>query len=198
MFALFYRPTVLTDVTSEMKCSTNETFGPLVAVQIVDSEDAAVIAANATEYGLNASVFSRSRARGRAVASRLKAGTVNVNDGYRASFGSVHAPMGGFKKSGMGRRNGTEGLLRYVQSRTIAESTGLLQLPRTGAEWKKLVGPMLLLLRIEKLFRRSTRGDEFLGLGWGGLGHRNQGSAVHLSARHARQLLRGAADRRPI
>jgi succinate-semialdehyde dehydrogenase / glutarate-semialdehyde dehydrogenase len=150
----FVEPTVLTDVTSEMKCSTNETFGPLVAVQIVDSVDAAVAAANASEYGLNASVLSRSRSRGRAVASRLKAGTVNVNEGYRASFGTVDAPMGGFKKSGMGRRNGTEGLMRYAQSRTVATSTGLLQLPRTGAEWKKLVGPMLLLLRIEKVLRR--------------------------------------------
>ena len=51
--------------------------------------------------------------------------------------------MGGVKKSGLGRRNGPEGLLRFVESRTIAESTGLLQLPRTGAEWAKLAPVML-------------------------------------------------------
>jgi hypothetical protein len=77
----------------------------------------------------------------------VKAGSVNVNEGYRASFGSVDAPMGGLKHSGLGRRNGPEGLLRFTESRTIAEATGLLQLPHTGPQFSKLVGPMLLLLR---------------------------------------------------
>jgi len=72
---------------------------------------------------------------------------VNVNEGYRATFGSVDAPMGGVKLSGLGRRNGPEGLLRFVDARTIADATGLLQLPRTGRDFSKLVGPMLLLLR---------------------------------------------------
>ncbi len=150
----FIEPTVLTDVTADMKCSSDETFGPVVAVQVVDSEDAAVIAANATEYGLNGSVISRSRGRARRVAMRLKAGSVNVNEGYRASFGSVDAPQGGVQQSGLGRRNGPEGLLRYVEAHTVADNTGLLQLPTTGREWSKMVGPMLLLLRILKGVRR--------------------------------------------
>jgi succinate-semialdehyde dehydrogenase/glutarate-semialdehyde dehydrogenase len=150
----FIEPTVFTDVTADMKCAAEETFGPVVEVRVVDSEDAAIAAANASEYGLNASVLGRSRSRARAVASRLRAGSVNVNEGYRATFGSVDAPMGGVKWSGIGRRNGPEGLLRFVESRTIADATGLLQLPRTGAEFAKLVGPMLLLLRILKGVRR--------------------------------------------
>lgn len=88
------------------------------------------------------------------MAAEVEAGSVNVNEGYRASFSAVDAPMGGVKLSGLGRRNGPEGLLRFVESRTIANATGVLQLPRTGAEWKRLTGPMLLLLRVLRLVHR--------------------------------------------
>ena len=81
-------------------------------------------------------------------------GTVNINEGYRATFGSVDAPMGGVKQSGLGRRNGPEGLLRYAESHNVADNTGLLTLPTTGREWAKMITPMLLLLRIEKAIRR--------------------------------------------
>ncbi|MEQ1735958.1 MAG: succinic semialdehyde dehydrogenase [Rhodoglobus sp.] len=150
----FIEPTVLTDVTPDMKCAAAETFGPVVAVHVVDSEDEAVRDSNDSEYGLNGAVFSRSRSRARRVAVRLKAGTVNVNEGYRASFGSMDAPMGGVGQSGLGRRNGPEGLLRFVEAHTVADNTGLLQLPTSGREWSKMVSPMLLLLRIEKALRR--------------------------------------------
>jgi succinate-semialdehyde dehydrogenase/glutarate-semialdehyde dehydrogenase len=150
----FVEPTVLTDVTAEMKCSTAETFGPVVAVHVVDSEEAAIAAANDSEYGLNGAVFGRSRSRARRVANRMAFGTVNVNEGYRASFGSMDAPMGGVKHSGIGRRNGPEGLLRFAEAHTVADNTGLLQVPNSGAEWAKMISPMLLLLRIEKAIRR--------------------------------------------
>jgi succinate-semialdehyde dehydrogenase / glutarate-semialdehyde dehydrogenase len=150
----FVEPTVLANVTSEMQCFAHETFGPVVAVTVVDSEEAAIAAANDSEFGLNASVLSGSLAHGERVASRLKAGSVNVNEGYRATFSSMDAPMGGVKHSGLGRRNGPEGLLRFAESTTIAASTGLLQLPRTGAEFQKMVPLMLLLLRGEKAIRR--------------------------------------------
>jgi len=150
----FVEPTVLTDVTSTMQCFAHETFGPVVAITIVDSEAAAIAAANDSEFGLNASVLSGSRTRGLAVARRLKAGSVNVNEGYRATFGSVDAPMGGVKHSGLGRRNGPEGLLRYADATTIATATGLLQLPRTGAEFRTLTPAMLLLLRTLRTVRR--------------------------------------------
>ena len=114
-----------------------------------------IAAANDSEYGLNASVFSGSVRHGRAVANRIDAGSVNVNEGYRATFGSVDAPMGGMKNSGLGRRNGHEGLLRFVEGRTISEATGILTLPRTGKEWLALQPVMLLLLRVLKAIRRA-------------------------------------------
>jgi succinate-semialdehyde dehydrogenase/glutarate-semialdehyde dehydrogenase len=142
----FYEPTVLADVTDDMLCATAETFGPVVAIHVVQSEDEAVAAANASEFGLNASVFSGSLRRARRVADRLDAGSVNINEGYRATFSSIDAPMGGMKQSGLGRRNGPEGLLRFVEARTVSETTGLLTLPRTGREFAAMTGVMVALL----------------------------------------------------
>ncbi len=151
---LFFEPTVLTGVTGQMACAAAETFGPVVAITIVDSETEAVLAANSSPFGLNASLFSGSRRRARALATAIDAGSVNINEGYRASFGSMDAPQGGMKNSGLGRRNGPEGILRFVNAQTISEATGLLTLPRTGAEFAKLSGVMLLLLVALKVIRR--------------------------------------------
>lgn len=117
---LFYEPTVLTGVTEDMELCRNETFGPVVALYPFSSEDEAVALANDTIYGLNAAVWSSSNAHGRAVATRLRAGTVNINEGYGAAYASYDAPMGGMKASGLGRRHGPEGLLRYTEAQTVA------------------------------------------------------------------------------
>ncbi|MGV9709790.1 succinic semialdehyde dehydrogenase [Gordonia sp. NPDC003424] len=117
----FYEPTVLTGVTDEMTCHGEETFGPVVSVYPVDSTDEAVKLANATRYGLNASVFAGSSAEANAVADRLRAGTVNINEGYAAAWASTAAPMGGMGISGVGRRHGDEGLLKYTEPQTVAE-----------------------------------------------------------------------------
>ncbi len=151
----FFEPTVLTGVTSEMTCFADETFGPVVSIQIIGSEAEAIAASNATEFGLNASIFSGSRRRARRLATQIDAGSVNINEGYRASFGSVDAPMGGMKHSGLGRRNGPEGILRFMDARTISESTGILSLPRTGEQWARLAPLMLLVLRVLKGVRRG-------------------------------------------
>jgi succinate-semialdehyde dehydrogenase/glutarate-semialdehyde dehydrogenase len=150
----FYEPTVLTNVTSEMLCFTDETFGPVAVLAVVANEDEAIAAANDSEFGLNASVFSGSRSRARRVADRITAGSVNINEGYRSSFGSIDAPMGGMKHSGLGRRNGAEGLLRFVESRTVAEATGLMTLPGTGVAAGKLAGTMEVALKLLKALRR--------------------------------------------
>ena len=150
----FFEPTVLTGVTASMDCFAAETFGPVVAVSVFDTEQEAILAANDSEFGLNASVFSGSARRGLRLAGAIEAGSVNVNEGYRGSFSSVAAPMGGLKQSGLGRRNGPEGLLRFVDAITISRATGLLQLPRTGREFEALAGPMLLLARLLKTVRR--------------------------------------------
>jgi succinate-semialdehyde dehydrogenase / glutarate-semialdehyde dehydrogenase len=151
---LFFEPTVLSNVTDAMACAKNETFGPVVAIHVVDTAEEAVAEANASEFGLNSSIFSGSRSRARKLADTIDAGSVNINEGYRATFSSIDAPMGGMKKSGLGRRNGREGILRFAEGRTVAESTGLLTLPRTGKEFAGMAGIMVTLLVALKTIRR--------------------------------------------
>ena len=146
---LFYEPTVLTDVTEEMTLFREETFGPVVAIYGYTALDDAIERANDTEFGLNASVWSGSAAAGCAVAARLTAGTVNVNEGYAATFGTVGLPMGGMKDSGFGRRNGKDGLLKYTEAQSIAIQRGFrLRPPRLvpGKLWARGMTAGLRLL----------------------------------------------------
>ncbi|TNC29007.1 succinic semialdehyde dehydrogenase [Amycolatopsis alkalitolerans] len=128
---LFYEPTILADVPENVDLFAGETFGPVVSIYgYADVEDA-IERANDSAFGLNASVWTGDTAAGWAVAARIKAGTVNVNEGYAATFGTVALPMGGMKESGYGRRNGAEGLLKYTESQSIAVQRGLrLRPPR--------------------------------------------------------------------
>src|SRR5690606_22420367 len=91
----FFEPTLLSGVTDEMTCYADETFGPLVSIYPVDSVDEAIKRANDTDYGLNASVFAGSIDEAQRIAEQLRAGTVNINEGYAAAWGSTAAPMGG-------------------------------------------------------------------------------------------------------
>lgn len=116
---LFHEPTVLAGVTDDMLVFAEETFGPVVSVYRVVDDDAAVQAANAGEYGLSASVWSRDQKRGRAIAQRIVAGGVSVNDGYLSAIAALGAPMGGMRASGIGRRHGREGIVRYTEPQTI-------------------------------------------------------------------------------
>lgn len=116
----FYEPTLLTNVTPEMELYAEETFGPVVAIYRFDKVEEAIQAANASSYGLNSSVWTRNARLGREIARQLQTGTVNVNDGFAAAWGSIDSPMGGWKASGIGRRHGAEGILKYTESQTVA------------------------------------------------------------------------------
>jgi succinate-semialdehyde dehydrogenase/glutarate-semialdehyde dehydrogenase len=118
--AAFYAPTVLADVTHEMRIMREETFGPVLPVMAFDTDDEAVRLANDSEYGLAASVWTRDRVRGESLARRIQAGTVMVNDAI-SCFGISEAPHGGVKASGVGRTHGRFGLeemvrLKYLDS----------------------------------------------------------------------------------
>src|SRR4051812_3822075 len=116
----FYEPTVLADVRPGMTLCAEETFGPVVSVYPFDSEDEAVERANATSYGLNASIWTKDTRRGRRLGAQIQAGTVNINEGYAGGWASLDAPMGGFKESGLGRRHGREGIVKYTEAQTVA------------------------------------------------------------------------------
>jgi succinate-semialdehyde dehydrogenase/glutarate-semialdehyde dehydrogenase len=116
----FYEPTILADVREGMTAFADETFGPVVSLYPVENEQEAIEKANDSAYGLNFAVWTSDPARGRRVAQQLQAGTVNVNGAYAAAWASVDAPMGGMKDSGLGRRHGEHGILKYTESQTIA------------------------------------------------------------------------------
>jgi acyl-CoA reductase-like NAD-dependent aldehyde dehydrogenase len=110
----FYAPTVLADVTHQMQIMRQETFGPVLPVVPFDHEAEAITLANDSEFGLAASIFTRNSERGEAIARKLVAGTVMVND-VISCFGISEAPHGGVKGSGIGRAHGRHGMEEMVR-----------------------------------------------------------------------------------
>ncbi len=143
----FYAPTVFTDVTETSELYRTEVFGPVLDVEGYSSVAEAIELANDTEYGLNASVVGPKRAA-LGVASQLMAGSVNINEGFRATFASMESPMGGMKHSGKGRRNGVEGLLRFTEARTIGVASGWLRLPLRGKDYNRMAPLMVTLMKV--------------------------------------------------
>jgi (Z)-2-((N-methylformamido)methylene)-5-hydroxybutyrolactone dehydrogenase len=113
---LFVEPTILTDVTPEMRVAREEIFGPVLVVLPFDTEDEAVHIANDTDFGLAAGLWTSSLRRGLELPRKLKAGTVWVNT-YRTV--SMMAPFGGFKESGIGRENGRRAVEDYLETKSI-------------------------------------------------------------------------------
>jgi len=145
-----YEPTVLTGVTKDMTISTEEVFGPCVYVQPFSSTEEAIALANDSIYGLSASVITSNARNGRQIAEQLRSGSVNINEGFAAAYGSVAAPMGGMGQSGLGRRHGIEGLLRFTQPQTIARQRWISIGPKFGfdeEQWTKLLSKSLLILK---------------------------------------------------
>jgi acyl-CoA reductase-like NAD-dependent aldehyde dehydrogenase len=116
-----YAPTLILDATPEMELNRGETFGPVLPLIRVRDEEAAVELANSGRFGLNASVWTGSRAKGRRIARRVSAGMVMVND-VLMNFGIPELPYGGVKESGFGRMMGDEGLLEFSVVKGIAET----------------------------------------------------------------------------
>lgn len=144
-----YAPTVLTDVTEDMELCRNETFGPVVSLYKVASEEEAIRKANDTNYGLNASIWTDAT-RGHHVGAKLRAGTVNVNDGYIAAWAASEAPMGGMGDSGLGRRHGPDGITKYTEAQTVAlQRFHSVAAPAGIGEkaWSKIMGTFVKIFK---------------------------------------------------
>ncbi|MFK8909193.1 succinic semialdehyde dehydrogenase [Streptomyces sp. YS-3] len=150
---LFYEPTILEGVEAPMAVCTEETFGPVVSVYRFTDEDEVIETANATPYGLNSSVWTKDSRRGHEVAARLRTGTVNINEGYAPAYGSVQSPMGGMKDSGLGRRHGSEGILKYTEAQTVAQQRLLPLAPSFGMDDEKYAAFMTRSLKAMKALR---------------------------------------------
>jgi acyl-CoA reductase-like NAD-dependent aldehyde dehydrogenase len=126
----FYSPTVLADVTHEMRIMRDETFGPVLSVAPFTSDEEAIRLANDSEFGLSASVWTRDSRRGEAIARQIAAGTVMVNDAI-SCFGISEAPHGGVKASGIGRSHGRFGMEEMVRVKYLDSD----RLPRMKKLW---------------------------------------------------------------
>ncbi len=152
----FYEPTVLTGVDHSMECMTEETFGPTLPIMKVADVEEAIRLANDSPYGLQASVYTKDIEKGEAVARRIQAGAVVVND-TSANYIALEAPMGGWKTSGLGVRHGAEGIRKYTKRQTILLTRFALKKDLYMFPYKP--GTSKLLSRVLKLiYGRGDRG----------------------------------------
>jgi acyl-CoA reductase-like NAD-dependent aldehyde dehydrogenase len=114
----FYEPTVLVDVDHTMKIMTEETFGPTLPIMKVSDTEEALRLANESGYGLQASVWTKDAGRGEALARRVEAGVVCVNDA-QVNYSALNLPMGGWKSSGLGTRHGASGIRKYTKTQSL-------------------------------------------------------------------------------
>jgi acyl-CoA reductase-like NAD-dependent aldehyde dehydrogenase len=121
----FFAPTLIADAMPEMDVMREETFGPVLPVMRVPDAETALRVANDSPMGLSGSIWSGDAARASALARRLQAGSVCVND-VLVNYFCVEAPLGGVKASGMGFRHGPEALRQFCRVETIIEDHPLL------------------------------------------------------------------------
>jgi acyl-CoA reductase-like NAD-dependent aldehyde dehydrogenase len=126
----FFEPTVISGVDSTMKLFQEETFGPILAIQVVKDAKEAIVQANDSPFALAASIWTKNKSRGMVLAGELRAGAVMVNDAI-SYFGIAEAPHGGCGASGWGRTHGQAGLLEMVQMKYV-DVDGL---PRSEKPW---------------------------------------------------------------
>ncbi|MGE4425426.1 MAG: aldehyde dehydrogenase family protein [Solirubrobacteraceae bacterium] len=147
----FFQPTVLTGVDHGMRCMREETFGPTLPVMKVADVEEAIRMANDSDYGLQASVWTKDRAKGERIARRVEAGSVCVNDAI-LNYVAFGAPMGGWKTSGVGSRHGANGIRKYCRTQTImikriAPRKDINMFPYTARKSKLLGRAVAMLYR---------------------------------------------------
>jgi acyl-CoA reductase-like NAD-dependent aldehyde dehydrogenase len=114
----YYEPTVLVDVDHSMKLMQEETFGPTLPIMKIANAEEGVRLANDSAYGLQASVWTGDADRGEALARRIEAGVVCVNDA-QINYSALNLPMGGWKTSGVGTRHGSNGIRKYTKTQSL-------------------------------------------------------------------------------
>ena len=114
----FYEPTVLVDVDHSMTCMKDETFGPTIPIMKIKDPEEGVRLANDSEYGLQASVWTKDIRRGEELARQIHAGVVCVNDA-QVNYTALNLPMGGWKESGLGTRHGANGIRKYTKIQSL-------------------------------------------------------------------------------
>ena len=146
----FFEPTLLMNVTPEMDLYAEETFGPVVSIYRFEAVEQAIQLVNASVYGLNSSVWTKDVRHGQQIAAQLQTGMSNVNEAVNAAWGSVDSPMGGMKASGLGRRHGAEGILKYTESRTLATQSLMLIGPSRFLPPERYAKVMTIILKLMK------------------------------------------------
>jgi acyl-CoA reductase-like NAD-dependent aldehyde dehydrogenase len=124
----FYPPTILTDITPDMRITQEEVFGPVMLILRAKDDAEAIRIANNTDFGLQSSVFTQDRARGERIAAALDAGATCIND-FGLCYLNQDLPFGGVKYSGYGRMNGRDGLRAYTNAKAVLVDRFPLQIP---------------------------------------------------------------------
>jgi acyl-CoA reductase-like NAD-dependent aldehyde dehydrogenase len=153
----FFEPTVLVDVDHSMACMTDETFGPTLPVMRVRDAEDAIAKANDSRYGLAASVWTKDIARGEAIARRMDAGAVCVNDA-QLNYLALELPMGGWKESGLGVRHGAPGIRKYTRQQAMLV-TRFAPMKRDVHMFPYKAGTTKLLGRLVKLLYGRGKRD---------------------------------------
>ena len=173
----FFEPTVLTNVNHSMKVMTEETFGPILPIMVVDSIDKAITLANESQYGLSAYGWTNNRITAERLQRELEAGTVMINDST-CTWGEPAAPWGGFKKSGIGRTRAKFGLLEMVQVKYTSFDKGNndfnpwwfpydFSMHKFVDEAVQLLFAKKMIYKIRPLFRLLTNGRFVKTANWG-------------------------------
>ncbi|MEY4323018.1 MAG: succinic semialdehyde dehydrogenase [Actinomycetota bacterium] len=146
-----FAPTVLSNVPPEAEVCGTETFGPVCSVYTWRTEEDLVEFVNNTEYGLSAGIVSRNTKWANDIAVQLHVGAVNINEAFGSAYASIDAPMGGMKQSGVGRRHGEHGILKYTESQTIARQRWMKLTPQWRMDdrgWARFATRALRLMKV--------------------------------------------------